>query len=148
MVPRIHLHSFSSETNFSSYFFFLYFLCKKQKCHKFYPNWQCTVTLFWSELALDTERLTKIYWRYSTRIFRACFIPLLQSTLQRDLNRNCIFQITFNSFAIASLYELLCYISPEQLDPMNDEFLTSIHITVSSLHSLSATFKHFTRNNQ
>jgi len=38
---------------------------------------------------------------------------------------------------MASLYELLCYLSLENLDPIMDEFLTFIHFTLPSLYSFS-----------
>ena len=40
---------------------------------------------------------------------------------------------------MASLHELLCYHSLEQLDPGMEEFLTFIQTTLSSLHSFPAT---------
>ena len=108
------------------------------KCHKFYPNCQWTVTHCWPDLALDIVFLTKVYWSYSTRIVRVCFTPLLQPTLKRDLKRKRNVQITFNFSAMDSLYELLCYHSLEDFDPIMDEFLTFIQVTLSSLHSSSA----------
>ena len=108
------------------------------KCHKFYPNCQWTVTHCWPDLALDIVFLTKVYWIYSTRIVRVCFTPLLQSTLKRDLKRKNNVQITINSSAMDSLYELLCYHSLEDCDPIKDEFHTFIQITLSSLYSSSA----------
>ena len=107
------------------------------KCHKFYPNCQWTVTHCWPNLTLDTVLLTKVYWRYSTHIVRVCFTPLLKPTLKRDLRRKSNNQITFNSSAMASLYELLCYHSLEDFDPIMDEFLTFVHFTHSSLFSSS-----------
>ena len=76
------------------------------KCHKFYPNCQWTVTHCWPDLALDIAFLTKVYWSYSTRIVRVCFTPLLQPTLKRDLKRKSNVQITFNSSAMDSLFEV------------------------------------------
>ena len=108
------------------------------KCHEFYPNCQWTVTHRWPDLALDIVFLTKVYWSYSTRIFRVCFTSLLQPTLKRDLKRQSNVQITFNSSAMDSLYELLCYHSLEDFDPYMDEFLTFIQVTLSSLYSSSA----------
>ena len=108
------------------------------KCHKFYPNCQWTVTHCWPNLTLDTVLLTKVYWSYSTHIVRVFFTPLLKPTLKRDLKRKSIIQITFNSPAMASLYELLCYHSLEDFDPFMDEFLTFIQFTQSSLYSSSA----------
>ena len=108
------------------------------KCHKFYPNRQWTVTHCWPDLALDIVFLTKVYWSYSTRIVRVCFTPLLQPTLKRDLKRKSNVQITFNSSAMDSLYELLSYHSLEDFDPIMDEFLTFIQVTLSSLYSSSA----------
>ena len=108
------------------------------KCHKFYPNCQWTVTHCWPNLALDTILLTKVYWSYSTHIVRVCFTPLLKPTLKRDLKRKSNVQITCNSPAMASLYELLCYHSLEDFDPVMDEFLTFIQFTQSSLYSSSA----------
>ena len=108
------------------------------KCHKFYPNRQWTVTHYWPDLALDIVFLTKVYWSYSTRIFRVYFTPLLQPTLKRDLKRKSNVQITFNSSAMDSLCELLCYHSVEDFDPVMDEFLTFIQVTLSSLYSSSA----------
>ena len=83
--------------------------------------------------------LTKVYWSYSTHIVRVCCAPLLKPTLKRDLKRKSKFQINFNSPAMASLYELLCYHSLEHLDPNMDEFLTFIHSTLSSPYSFPAT---------
>ena len=108
------------------------------KCHKFYPNCQWTVTHCWPDLALDIVFLTKAYWSYSTRIVRVCFTPLLQPTPKRDLKRKSNDQITFISSAMDSLYELLCYHSLEDFDPIMDEFLTFIQVTLSSLYSSSA----------
>ena len=108
------------------------------KCHKFYPNCQWTVTHCWSNLALDTVLSTKVYWSYSTHIVRVCFTPLLKPTLERDLKRKSNVQITFNSPAMASLYEVWCYHSLEDFDPVMDEFLTFIQFTQSSLYSSSA----------
>ena len=108
------------------------------KCHKFYPNCQWLVTHCWPDLALDIVFLTKVYWSYSTRIVRVCFTPLLQPTLKRDLKRKRNVQITFNSSAMDSLHELLCYHSLEDFDPIMDEFLTFIQVTLSSLYSSSA----------
>ena len=79
------------------------------KFHKFYPNCHWTVTHCWPNLTLDTVLLTKVYWSYSTHVVRVCFTPLLQPTLKRDLKRTSKVQITFNSPAMASLHELLCY---------------------------------------
>ena len=67
-----------------------------------------------------------------------CFTPLLTPTLKRDLKRKSNVQINFNSPAMASLYELLCYHSVEHLDPIMDEFLTFIHPTLSSPYSFPA----------
>ena len=108
------------------------------KCHKFYPNCQWTVTHCWPGLALDIVFLTKVYWSYSTRIVRVCFTPLLQPTLKRDLKRKSNVQTTFNSSAMDSLSELLCYHSLEDFGPIMDEFLTFIQVTLSSLYSSSA----------
>ena len=105
------------------------------KCHKFYPNCQWMVTHCWPDLALDIVFLTKVYWNYSTRIVRVCFTPILQPTLERDLKRKINVQITFNSSAMDSLYEVLCYHSLENFDPIMDEFLTFIHSSRSSLSS-------------
>ena len=116
----------------------LYTYNKMPKCHKFYPNCQWTVTHCWPNLTLDTVLLTKVYWSYSTHIVHVCFTPLLKPTLIRDLKRKSIIQITFNSPAMASLYEVLCYHSLEDFDPIMDEFLTFIHFTQSSLFSSSA----------
>ena len=99
------------------------------KCHKFYSNCQWTVSHCWPDLALDIVFLTKVYWSYSTRIVRVCFTPLLQPTLKRDLKRKSNVQITFNSSAMDSLYEILCYHSFDNSDPIMDEFLTFIHFT-------------------
>ena len=108
------------------------------KCHKFYPNCQWTVSHCWPDLALDIVFLTKVYWSYSTRIVRVCFTPLLQPTLKRDLKRKSNVQITFNSSAMDSFYELLCYHSLDNSDPIMDEFLTFIHFTQPSLYFFSA----------
>ena len=107
------------------------------KCHKFYPNCQWTVTHCWPNLTFDTVLLTKVYWSYSTHIVRVCFTPLLKPTFKRDLKRRSNVQISFNSPAMASLYELLCYLSLENLDPIMDKFLTFIHFTLPSLYSFS-----------
>ena len=104
-------------------------------CHKFHPNCQWMVTHCWPNLALETVLLTKVYWSYSTHIVRVCFTPLLQPTLQRDLQRKSNLQINFNPPVMASFYELLCYHSIEHLDPIMDEFLTFILSTLSSLYS-------------
>ena len=109
------------------------------KCQKFYPNCQWTITHCWPNMTLDTVLLTKVYWSYSTRIVRVCFTPLLQSTFKRDLKHNRNVQIPFNSSAMASLYELLCYHSLENFDPIMDEFLTFIHSSRSSLSSATST---------
>ena len=108
------------------------------KCHKFYANYQWTVTHYWPSLALDASLLTNIYWNYTTHIVRVCFTPLLKPTLKVDLKRKSIFQINFNSPAMASLYELLYYHSLEHFDPNVDEFLTFIRSTLSSLFSFPA----------
>ena len=107
-------------------------------CHKFYPNCQWTVTHFWPDLALETVLLTKIYWSYTTHIIRVCFTPLLKPTLEQDLKRKSNVHVNFNSPAMASLYELLCYHSIEYLDPIMDEFLTFIHPTQSSPYPFPA----------
>ena len=109
-----------------------------RKCHKFDPNRQWTVTHCWPTLTLDTVLLTKVYWSYSTHIVRVCFAPLLKPTFQRDLKRKSNVQITFDSPAMASLYELLCYLSLENFHPNMDEFLSFIHVTRSSPYSSSA----------
>ena len=109
------------------------------KCHKFYPNCQWMVTHCWPNLTLDTVLLTKVYWSYSTHIVRVCFTPLIEPTLKQDLKRKSNVQITFNSSAMASLYELLCYQSLENFDPIMDEFLTFIHSSRSSLSSAIST---------
>ena len=106
------------------------------KCHKFYPNCQLTLTHCWPNLTLDTVLLTKVYWSYSTRIVRVCFTPLLEPTLKWDLKQKPNVQISFNSSAMASLYELLCYHSLENFDPFMDEFLTFLHSSRSSLSSV------------
>ena len=108
------------------------------KCHKFYPNCQWTVTHCWPDLALDIVFLTKAYWSYSTRFVRVCFTPLLQPTLERDVKRKSNVQITFNSSAMDSLYDILCYHSLEDFDPIMDEFLTFIQVTLSLLYCSSA----------
>ena len=105
------------------------------KCHKFYPNGQWRVTNCWPNLALDTLFLTKVYWSYSTHIVRVCFTPVLKPTLKRDLTRKSNVRINFNSPAMPSLYELLCYYSIEHFDPIMDEFLTFILSTLSSPYS-------------
>ena len=105
------------------------------KCHKLYPNCQWTVTHCWPNLAFDTVLLKKVYWSYSTHIVRVCFTPLIIPTLKRDLNRKSNVQITFSSPAMPSFYELLCYHSLEDFDPIMDEILTFIHSTLSSLFS-------------
>ena len=108
------------------------------KCHKCYPNCQWTVTRCWPDLALDIVFLTKVYWSYPTRIVRVCFTRLLQPTHKRDLKRKSNVQITFNSSVMDSLNELLLYHSLEDFDPIMDEFLTFIQVTLSSLYSSSA----------
>ena len=108
------------------------------RCQKFYPNCQWTVTHCWPILTLDTVLLTKVYWSYSTHIVRVCITPLLKPTFKRDLRRKSKVQITFNSPAMASLHELLCYHSLEDFDPIMDEFPIFIHFTQSSLYSPSA----------
>ena len=109
------------------------------KCHKFYPNCQWRITHCWPNLTLDTVLLTKVYWSYSTHVVRVCFTPLIKPTLTRDLKRKSNVQITFNSSAMASLYELLCYHSLENFDPNMEEFLTFIHSSRSSLSSAIST---------
>ena len=79
-----------------------------------------------------------MYWSYSKRIVRVCFAPLLQPTLKQDLKRKSNVQITFISSAMDSLYELLCYHSLDDFDPIMDEFLIFIQVTLSSLYSSSA----------
>ena len=96
------------------------------------------VTHCWPNLALVTVLLTNVYWSYSTHIVRVCFTPLIKATLKRDLKSKSNLQMNINSPAMASLYELLCYHSPEHLDPSMDEFLTFIHPTLASLYSFSA----------
>ena len=108
------------------------------KCHKFHPICQWTVTHFCPNLTHDAVLLSEVYWSYSTHIVRVCFTPLLKPTLKRDLKRKSNVQITFNSPAMASLYELLCYHSLEDFDPVMDELLTFIQFTQSSLYSSSA----------
>ena len=108
------------------------------KCHKFYPNCQWKVTHCWPHLALDKVFLTKVHWSYSTQIVRVCFTPHLKPTLKWDLKCKSEIQINFNSPAMASFYELLCYHFLEQLDPIMDKFLTIIHSTLSSLYSFPA----------
>ena len=108
------------------------------KCLKFYPNCQWTVTHCWPNLTLDTVLLTKVYWSYSTHIVRVCSTPLIDPTLKQDPKRKSNVQITFNPPAMASLHELLCYHSLDNLDPIMDEFLTFIHFTQRSLYSFSA----------
>ena len=108
------------------------------KCLKFYPNCQWTVTHCWPDLALDIVFLTKVYWSYSTRIVRVCFTPLLTPTLKRDIKCKSNFQTTFDSPAMASPYELLCFHSLEDFDPIMDEFLTFVRFTLSSFYSSSA----------
>ena len=108
------------------------------KCHKLYSNCQWTVTHCWPNLKLDTVLLTKVHWSYSTYIVRVCFTPVLKPTLKRDLKRKSNVQRTFNSPAMASLREILCYHSLEDFDPNMDEFLTFIHFKLSSLYSSSS----------
>ena len=105
------------------------------KCHKFYPNCQWTVTYCWPNLTLDTVLLTKVYWSYSTHVVPVCFRPLIKPTLTQDLKRKSNVQIPFNSLAMASLYEILCYHALQNFDPIMDEFLTFIHFTLPSLCS-------------
>ena len=109
------------------------------KCHKFYPNCQWRITHCWPNLTLDTVLLTKVYWSYSTHVVRVCFTPLIKPTLTQDLKRKSNVQITLNSSAMASLYELLCYHSLEIFDPNMDEFLTFTHSSRSSLSSAIST---------
>ena len=109
------------------------------KCHKFYPNCQWMVIHCWPSLTLDKVLLTKVYWSHSTHIVRVCFTPLIEPTLKQDLKRKSNVQITFNSSAMASLYELLCYHCLENFDPIMDEFLTFIHSSRSSLSSAIST---------
>ena len=108
------------------------------KCHKSYPNCQWTLTHTWPNLALDTVLLTKVYWSYSTHIVRVCFTPLLKATFKWDLKRKSNVENTFNSPAMASPCEFLCYHSLEDFDPVMDEFRTFIQFTQSSLYSSSA----------
>ena len=68
-----------------------------------------------------------------------CFTPLIEPTLKQDLKRKSNVQIPFNSPAMASLYELLCYHSLENFDPIMDEILTFIHSSRSSLSSAIST---------
>ena len=118
------------------------------RCHKFYPNCQWTVTHCWPNLTLNTVLLTKVYWSYSTHIVRVCFTPLLKPTLKRDLKRKSNVQITFNSPAMASLYELLCYHSLEDFDPIMDgiPYFYSFY-TIFTLFFLS-NFDRSTRSNR
>ena len=109
------------------------------KYHIFYPNCHWTVIHCWPTLTLDTVLLTKVYWSYSTHIVRVCFTPLLKPTFKRHLKRKSNVQITFDSPAMASLYELLCYHSSEGFDPIMDEILTFFLATQSLLYSSSAT---------
>ena len=96
------------------------------------------VTHCWPNLTLGKVLLTKVYWSYSTHIVRVCFTPLIEPTLKQDLKRMSNVQITFNSPAMASLYELLCYHSLDNSDPIMDEFHIFIHFTQPSLYSSSA----------
>ena len=57
---------------------------------------------------------------------------LLKPTLNWYLKRENKVQINFNSPAIASLYELLCYFSLQHFDPNMDEFHTFFYSTLSS----------------
>ena len=109
------------------------------KCHKFYPNCQWRITHCWPNLTLDRVLLTKVYWSYSTHVVRVRLTPLIKPTLTQDLKRKSNFQITFNSSAMASLYDLLCYHSLENFDPIMDEILTFIHSSRSSLSSAIST---------
>ena len=109
------------------------------KCHKLYPNCQWRITHCWPNLTLDTVLLTKVYWSYSTHVVRVCFTPLIKPTLTQDLKRKSNVQITFNSSAMTSLHELLCYHSLANFDPIMDEFLTFIHSSRSSLSSAIST---------
>ena len=102
------------------------------KCDKSYPNCQWTVTHCWPHLSLDTVLLTKVYWSYSKHVARLCFTPLLKPTLNGDLKRKTNVQITFNSPAMASLYERFCYHSLEHFNPKMNEFLTFILSTLCS----------------
>ena len=117
---------------------FLYTSNKMPKCHKFYPDCQWTVIHCWPYLTLDKVLLTNVYWSYSTHIVRVCFTPLLKLTLDWYLKRKRNVQLTFNSPAMESFHELLCYHSLEDFDPILDEFLTFTQFTQSSLYSSSA----------
>ena len=64
--------------------------------------------------------------------------PLLKPTLKQYQKRENNVQINFNSFAIASLYELLCYYSLEHFDSNKDEFHTFNYSTLSSPYSSRA----------
>ena len=108
------------------------------KCHNFYPNCQWTVTHCWPNLGLDTVLSAKVYWSYSTHIVRVCFTTPLEPTLERYLKSKTNVQINFNSPAMTSLYELLCYHSLEHFDLFTDEFLTFIQSTLSPLYSSPA----------
>ena len=108
------------------------------KLHNFYPKGLWMVTHFWSDMAVNTVPLNKVYLSYSKQIVRVCFLLFLQSTPQ--LKRKRFFRINFNSLAMPSLNEALCYHSHEHLDAIKDEFYTFNYFTLSSLHSIPASF--------
>ena len=93
------------------------------KCHKFYPNCNWQVPSEWHGLNFDSALLIKVYWNFATHIIRVCISS--KSPINPDLpfTKKSNLQIHFGSKAMASLYDLLCYLSFTSTDPLLEELL-------------------------
>ena len=108
------------------------------KCHKFYRKYMWTLTQFWSDLALDTVLITRVYWNHSANIAPICFTSSTHYTVQPDLTRTRNIQVKNDSPAVTSLYQLLRYHFHENPDALMDELLNFNHTNRSLLHLFPA----------
>ena len=94
------------------------------KCHRIYPNCIWQVPTEGHTLGFYSVLLTKVYWNYATDIVRVCVTPISQKTSKLDLTDKSNIQVHFGSKAMASLYDLLWYLSLTSRDPLLEELLS------------------------
>ena len=93
------------------------------KCHKIYPNCIWQVPSEWHGLNFDSALLTKVYWNYATHIVRVCLSHKYPINPDLPFTKKSNLQVHFGSIAVASLYDLLCYLSLTSMDPLLEELI-------------------------
>ena len=128
--PIYYSHSILWNLLGSYYIFslFLLFQITMPKCHKIYPNCIWHVPPEWFGLNFNTALLTKVFWNYTTHLFRVCLSSKTPINPNLPFAKKSNLQVKFGSKAMASLYDLFCHHSLTNTDPLLEKLL-SHHLT-------------------